>query len=70
MSSAKIRSASSFRRPPKAPKARPKEMQSANGIAGDEALRREVQSLLDCDERGQDFMKKPALDVVAKALES
>ena len=36
--------------------------------AGDPALRDEVQSLLDCDERAQHFMKAPALNVAAKAL--
>ena len=36
--------------------------------AGDEALRRQVQSLLDCDERGQYFMEEPAVNVAAKAL--
>jgi eukaryotic-like serine/threonine-protein kinase len=36
--------------------------------AGDAALRREVESLVACDERGRDFLETPALEVMAKSL--
>src|ERR1700683_4303943 len=36
--------------------------------AGDDALRGEVQSLLDYDERAERFLEMPALDVAAQAM--
>ena len=36
--------------------------------AGDEALRREVESLLEHEKRAERFMESPALQVAAKAL--
>src|ERR1700687_2113413 len=39
-----------------------------DSCAGDEALRREVQSLLDNQERAEMFMERPAMEVMAKDL--
>ena len=39
-----------------------------DACAGDEDLGREVQSLLDHEEKVEDFMEAPALDVAAEAL--
>ncbi len=40
----------------------------AGACAGDEALRREVESLLAVEDRAEDFIESPALDVAAKML--
>ena len=40
----------------------------ANACAGDEELRKEVESLLSYQERSEDFIESPALDVAAKLL--
>jgi eukaryotic-like serine/threonine-protein kinase len=39
-----------------------------NACAGDEELRREVESLLFYEDRAKDFIESPALDVAAKML--
>ena len=39
-----------------------------DSCAGDEALRREVQSLLDSQERAEMFMESPAMEVMARDL--
>lgn len=40
----------------------------AQSCAGDEALRREVESLLAYEDRAKDFIESPALEVAAKAM--
>src|SRR5215471_1941057 len=40
----------------------------AEACAGDESLRDEVESLLHCDARAEQFMESPALEVAAKLL--
>ncbi len=39
-----------------------------HSCAGDETLRREVESLLTCDEKAEKFMEIPALEMMAEAL--
>ena len=40
----------------------------AEACAGDDALRQEVESLLAYQERSEDFIESPALDVAAKLI--
>jgi serine/threonine protein kinase len=40
----------------------------ADSCAGDEALRREVESLLACDEKAEKFMEVPALEMMAEVF--